>query len=532
MRRKFNDAGLALFVFISLTGLLLWLTGGLHIGWGGIRAASETAAAPTDAACEDCQAADGAHGTEAARCEHGVPILECASCRFETGAVKVEPDVERALLSTSRVETHERVAVLRLTGKVALDPTRTVQVSPVAPGRVVELATALGRVVEKGDLLAVIDSAALGEAKAAYLDAHTRHDIALRERDRQAGLNAAVEKLLGELGDPCHPAGAAGAKPAGGEVPMELVGAWRSKLLGASARLRAARLAYERERGLREKQVSSASDYEKARQEAEAAEAEYASLIEEVHIAIDLDMLRAEAALRNVEAALRAADQRLRIFGLGEEAIAALRGETDSRGFARLEVRAPRAGTIIVQDVAQGALVEEKDSLFTIADLSELWVWGDLYERDLGLLHQLIAKGEPAEARIRVAAFGDETFRGDLDLVGSTVDEKTRTVKVRIRVKDDSGKLKANMFASIEIRVPSGEKTAWVPRTAVLSDEGKSFVFQRGPESTWLRRDVIVGARQGGLIEIAMGLAEGAEVVAGGAFMLKSDILRAKMGAG
>jgi multidrug efflux pump subunit AcrA (membrane-fusion protein) len=88
------------------------------------------------------------------------------------------------------------------------------------------------------------------------------------------------------------------------------------------------------------------------------------------------------------------------------------------------------------------------------------------------------------------------------------------------------------MFATVEIKLPNGKPVALVPREAVLADEGKQFVFQEIKDGLWLRRDVEVGRRQDGLVEIVSGLEANATVAAGGAFMLKSDILRAKMGAG
>jgi cobalt-zinc-cadmium efflux system membrane fusion protein len=88
------------------------------------------------------------------------------------------------------------------------------------------------------------------------------------------------------------------------------------------------------------------------------------------------------------------------------------------------------------------------------------------------------------------------------------------------------------MFADVEVSIPlQGSMTA-VPGTAVLSDDGRNFVFQHWKEDLWVRRNVVVGRKQGRFVEVLSGVPKGARVVAGGAFMLKSDILREKMGAG
>ena len=88
------------------------------------------------------------------------------------------------------------------------------------------------------------------------------------------------------------------------------------------------------------------------------------------------------------------------------------------------------------------------------------------------------------------------------------------------------------MFAEAEISLRLEGSITAVPSSAVLSDEGKAFIFQHWKKDLWVRRDVRVGKDQGGMVEVLNGIPKGATVVSRGAFMLKSDILREKMGAG
>jgi len=179
-----------------------------------------------------------------------------------------------------------------------------------------------------------------------------------------------------------------------------------------------------------------------------------------------------------------------------------------------------------------GALIDTTQILYTIADLSNVWVWYDLYEKDLAVLHNRLSSGRTVSAKVRVKAFEGEVFDGVVDLVGSQVDEHTRTVKLRVQVKNDQRKLKPGMFAKAEISIPLQGSITAVPSSAVLSDEGKAFVFQHWKSDLWVRRDVAVGSKYGDFVEILSGIPKGATIVTGGAFMLKSDILREKMGAG
>ena len=469
---------------------------------------------------------------EKRRCEHRLPILSCDECRYQAGVVKVEPAVARSLLTTGKVERRAASRTLRMTGEVQLDRTRVVDVPSAASGRIIAVKAFLGQPVQRGDVLAIIHSGGFGEAKAAYLAAHTEYELARKEQERQAAITAALEKLLEHLARAkATPEGAESATAAGG-LPKELVGEWKSKLLGAAARLRLAETNHAREKDLWDKGVSSKAEHDTAHHEWETAQAEYAALAEEVNLSLGLEKLRADNAVRKAEAALNATEQKLHIFGLDNAGVKALLGKSDNGDFARLAVKAPRAGTVIAQNASEGKFAETTDSLYTIADLGNLWAWCDLYARDLALLHAELARRKTLPATVRVAPFPDTTFPGTVDLVGSTVDEHTRTIKVRVQVRNPHGKLKPGMFATVEVTVPSGKKVALVPREAVLSDEDKRFVFQHWRDDLWVRRDVVVGGADDGAVEILAGLRDGAAIATGGGFMLKSDVLRNKMGAG
>jgi cobalt-zinc-cadmium efflux system membrane fusion protein len=112
------------------------------------------------------------------------------------------------------------------------------------------------------------------------------------------------------------------------------------------------------------------------------------------------------------------------------------------------------------------------------------------------------------------------------------MDEKTRTVKVRIGVRNPDAKLRAGMFAAVQLYLPGEEEALAVPREAVLSDEGRSFVFVRHHDEYFIRRPVETGRASVDWVEVRKGLAGGETLAAAGSFLLKSDVLRSKMGAG
>jgi len=466
-------------------------------------------------------------------CEHKKPILTCDDCRYQVGAVKVEPDVAKRLLKTGTVEQQHPVKMLRLTGEVQLDKTRVVEVTPTASGRIIDVKVFLGQSVKTNDTLTTVHSGDFGEAKAAYLTAYTECEITRREQERHAAVTDALDKLLKHMAKvKDHDRDKEHGTVLNHDLPKELVGEWKSKLLGAAAKLRLAEVNHSREKGLWEKGVSSKAEYDTARQEWESTQAEYMALVEAVHLNLSLEKLRADNAVRKAEAALHAAEQYLRIYGLTQDDLKNLHDRKGNGDFAHLVVKAPRAGTVIAQNASQGRFVETADSLYTIADLSHLWVWCDAYERDLAALHALLAEKKSVAAKVTVAAFPGTTFPGTIDLVGSTLDEHTRTVKVRVQVQNPKGMLKPGMFATVEVAIASRKKVALVPREAVLSDEDKRFVFEKWKGDLWVRRDVVVGDGSEQNVAILAGLRAGVTIATGGGFMLKSDVLRNKMGAG
>jgi cobalt-zinc-cadmium efflux system membrane fusion protein len=279
------------------------------------------------------------------------------------------------------------------------------------------------------------------------------------------------------------------------------LGEAQSQYLEARGALELARRAAERAERLREEQIASEKEWLQARQEREASE------------------IRAKAAAEKL--------QRLGLSALEVEGLPA-RGGSAGRG--SLVLRAPAAGIVLEMHAVPGELVRPDEAILTVGDLSDLWIWADLYEDQLGRV--LAHEQAKLRAAVAVKAFPGELFPGSVDFVAPTMDEKTRTVKVRIAVKNPQGKLRAGMFAGVQLFLPGDEEGLTLPRGAVLADEGRSFVFVKQAGEYFMRRPVEVGRTGLDWVEITKGLARGETVATDGAFLLKSDVLRSKMGAG
>jgi cobalt-zinc-cadmium efflux system membrane fusion protein len=133
---------------------------------------------------------------------------------------------------------------------------------------------------------------------------------------------------------------------------------------------------------------------------------------------------------------------------------------------------------------------------------------------------------------VLVRAFPEQPFEGKIDYVGATMEERTRTVKVRATVENTDRLLRPGMFSEIRMGVGIREEALAIPEGALLSDEGRDFVFRHWKEEYYVRRPVKRGREFPDRVEITGGLEPGDRIVTDGAFLLKSDILREKMGAG
>ncbi len=245
----------------------------------------------------------------------------------------------------------------------------------------------------------------------------------------------------------------------------------------------------------------------------------------------EVDLIEAQMKYEEYRIELESAENALQVMGLEASAIASLTAESASgKGFV-LPVLAPQDGLVIQKHLDPGEATAAGKDVLTIADLSSVWVWLNVYEQDLARLLGEAKKGSP-RVQITTLAFQEKTFEGELNLIGSMVDEHDRTVKVRAVLKNPDALLRPGMFCSANVVFETPEKVVAIPKGALMSDEGIFFVFRQIREGFVLRTEVKVGRTFSESLEITGGLSEGDKIVTEGAFVCKSDVLREKMGAG
>jgi len=238
-----------------------------------------------------------------------------------------------------------------------------------------------------------------------------------------------------------------------------------------------------------------------------------------------------EAKTRQAEAEIELANTRTRLTrsGLSNKEIELLGNSAANNVTGVIAVRAPRNGTVLEGHVNTGEYVESGKELFVLSDLSEVWVWANLKESDALTLNP---SGSKIPAEVTAQGSGGKKYQGTLDVISGMMHEQTRTVRARITISNSEGLLRPGMFVNVKLLLPGGENVVTVPKVAVLADEGRIFVFVHKEGDYWIRRPVALGETFGDQVIIRNGLTSGQKIIADGSFLLKSDVLRKKMGAG
>jgi Cu(I)/Ag(I) efflux system membrane fusion protein len=212
--------------------------------------------------------------------------------------------------------------------------------------------------------------------------------------------------------------------------------------------------------------------------------------------------------------AARAARDRLRLYGISDGDITRM----EKRGQAERAVtlRAPISGYVTTKSVVAGSRVKPDDPMFEIVDLSRVWVMADVYENELPRLKL----GQ--KAHLTLSYWPDRSWDGTVGYILPTVDEKTRTVKVRIEIANPKGELKPEMFGDVVI--DTAARTALVvPEDAVIVTGTRKLVFVALGPGRLQPREVTTGAHGDGSYEVTSGLKPGEKVAAGAAFLLDSE---------
>ena len=241
----------------------------------------------------------------------------------------------------------------------------------------------------------------------------------------------------------------------------------------------------------------------------------------------EAELKTAEASVARDQATVSRVEEQLHRFGLSDADLTKLSptsGESPHREASHAILRAPFDGVVTKYDIAQGEVVEPERELFTVTDLSQVWVLADIYEKDITKVRA------GTDAVVRVDAYPDRTFSGRVTYVSDLIDPQTRSAKARVVVANPGAALKLDMFARVSVPTTDVRESLVVPVAAVQTIDNQTVVFVRVGETRFERRVVETGATAGDQVEVRSGLQAGEPVVGPGSFHLKTALLRERIG--
>jgi cobalt-zinc-cadmium efflux system membrane fusion protein len=241
-------------------------------------------------------------------------------------------------------------------------------------------------------------------------------------------------------------------------------------------------------------------------------------------------LIEAQAEYEKALAELNAEDRKIHSIGLTHDDVVKFVEDSPSGNHSHvggiLPIKAPIDGLIVERNVVIGQLIDATTNAFKIVNASMLWADGQLYEKDAPSLVD-----KPA-ITVTVSAYPNEQFKGRVIYVGETVDEQTRTVKIRAVVPNQNRKLKPEMFAEMHIPINVSVQGVIVPGESVVKDKTENYVFVATSDSTFEKRNVVLGREEGELVEIKQGVQPGERIVTKGTFFLKSELMKEYLGGG
>ena len=221
-----------------------------------------------------------------------------------------------------------------------------------------------------------------------------------------------------------------------------------------------------------------------------------------------------ELIAKDAGALVEASRERLRLWDITESQIQKI--EETGKPVRRLTLYSPVSGYVIQKMAVLGMKVMPGEKLFDIADLSTLWLIADIYEYEL----PLIRVGDTA--RIILSYFPGKEMSSQIDYVYPAVSAETRTAKVRFRLSNPGGGLKPQMYTNVDIKINMGKKLA-IPESAVIDTGVRQVVYVDKGEGAFEPREVMLGMRVEGFVEVLSGLKAGEKVASSANFLIDSE---------
>jgi len=401
-----------------------------------------------------------------------------------------------------------------LPAEIGLNQDAVLHVTPRVPGIVTQVNGYLGHEVKAGDLLAKLESTELGEQKIIYLQAIQAKIIAGAEHDRQITISKNTATLLDILREDPAP-----------DVLREQadslrIGINKGRLLSTYARMKAGAANYAREQELHSKGLSTQADLLASQEMFYSAQAEYMAAFEDIDFSFRVKMQGAMHAMMIATSGVDNAERRLHLLGLTDEQVQQITTEPDTDA-AQYTLLAPMSGRIVAKHLTPGEKVGTEASVYTIADLSSVWLNISIYSQ----YAEMIEEGQDVTVHI-----GDRLASGVVDYISSIVSESSRTVAARVVLDNSDGSLKPGVFLTVRVETDKVHADRVVPIGAIQTYEGNSVVFIQDADGIEPVR-VTLGRRNDVNVElVGNDVAIGTPIVVTNSFLMKAELGKGSAG--
>lgn len=429
--------------------------------------------------------------------------------KWETSGLKIEP--------VSRIKFTDTV---QLTGKVSLNEDKIAHIYPMIEGSVDQVQVGLGQVVKADDLLVVVHSREIGQAKLELYQARLQQEIAVVKDNIQREIAGNTRNLLDVLRKR-EPITQIESK-----FRSRSMGNYRERLLQAYASYLKSEADVDRLEEPTKTGAIAAKQFLAAESNRNADLATFQARIEQIEYELRTALLLSSQAVKEAATRVAVAATSLRILGCEEKDIKSIDPNSQGETISHYSIRAPLNGTVISKDVTLKEHLRPDTQILSIADLSTVWITADIYEKNIPLLKSLAGK----PVRVLNEAWPDKTFQARIFYTGEIMDQSTRTIAMRAIAKNQDHLLKPGMFVTIEFDLESDEEILAIPNSAIQEHAGKSFVFVHQGAGEFEKRLIKPGKQNQTTTVVLEGLSAGEPVVLNGGFILKSKMLEDLMG--
>lgn len=400
--------------------------------------------------------------------------------------VKLSPEtLTSAGIETEGVTSRPAIALLDTTGTVENNPQQTQAVSPLISGRIQEVYVSIGDRVVEGQTLATISSTEITEALGKLHEAENRLDIARKNYER-------VRRTENRVG-----------------------------ILQAKAKLDEAEATLKRTKRLIELGAGAGKDLISAETNYKTALADYDF---QRNITLNKEIQEAESEVKTAEIDVKHQRQSLQSIGVNIRV-----GDEDVRNVALVPVRAPLSGIVTERTISAGSGIQSGQQMFMLSNISSVWITANVPQQQLGLINI------GSIAAVKTTALGDRIINARVTYIDPSINEDTRTAKVRLAVANPGERLRAGMFVEVGFQTGTNSATGEelvVPSDAIQRIGEKNIVFvpKENESGAFEVREVETGGETNSYTRIKSGLKLGEVVVTKGSFTLKTQLQKGELG--